>query len=454
MTQILRQVAWFVSYLHYFVEYPSQLKRVSVVLAIASYVIWKPILMTIMLSLFLYLQISPRHFTSYLRLFIFYTCSKLPAQDVYADPVLSINLEKKTNFKAPKGRSGVLITGVTGFTGVHLFSRVLKSSTRKIYCLVRNCETREDYIKKVMKTVKQFKMDISHTVFLDDRVEFIKANFKHERLGISDADWMRIANEVEMVFHNAASLTYAIPYEILREFWVLNCLELCKFCYAHDIALHVMGSILGRCPKMNPLVRSFWHSGYARVNLAKELMMKRFYAQGLRGSFFEVGFIGCATFDETGLCQKKNPVLALFVVGVECMAITKHYFNCVPVDILVKLMWTLATEPKYKHIRHLCPTVGNVAPEESIKQYAHLGETRVVGDPYEYLELVKKHGYRVDLVKHLILEIPFPNGVNDGFEEQKELLKFIGVPDAFEEKWKMIKRSENYGRDTLRKLLK
>lgn len=455
MTTVLRKVGWFISFFHYFVEFPSHLKYGSLLLALTFYVLWRPISMIFMLSLSLYIQLAPRHFTSYLRLAIFYTCSKLPAQDIYADPILSINLEK-TNFQPPQGRSGVLITGVTGFTGVHLFSHILKSSDRKVFCLIRNCDTREACIKKVMKTIKQFQMDISHTVFLDDRVQFIRANFKHKGLGISDEDWKRIANDVDMIYHNAASLTYAIPYEILREYWVENCVELCKFCYAHDIALHVMGSILGRCPKANPLVRSFWHSGYSRVNLAKELMMKRFYSQGLRGSFFEVGFIGSATYDESGACQKKNPVLALFVMGVECEAATRHIFNCIPVDLLVKLMWALGTDPKYMHIRHFCPSLGNVTGEDLCREYNKDmdGRAKVYPNPDDYLARVKKFGYRPDLVKHLILEIPFPNGVDDKFEENRELYHDIGVKDIEEEKWKMIRRSESYGRDTLRFLLK
>lgn len=455
ITMLLQKLAWGIAALHYFVEFPSQLKFICFVFCMSFYLYARLIPAVLMAGFCIFLHFSPRTFTTYFRLIIFKVCSMLPGQDVAQDPILTTNLVKSVDFKVPKDRSGFLITGVTGFTGIHFFRTIFSNSERKIFCLIRNCKTRQECANKIMKTVKQFNIDLREEDLLGDRVEFIHANFKHKKLGITAQDWSKIANEVDCIFHNAASLTYAIPYEILREFWIENCVELARFAFNHDIALNVMGSILGRCPRNWPLKRSFWTSGYARVNYCKELLMDRFYSQGLRGSFFEVGFIGCATDDPIGHCQKKNPVLALFVLGIDCEAITRHYFNCIHVDILVKMIWTVATNPKFKYIRKLSPSVGNVSPDMCWDEWhAEMEHPKIFQDPEAYLERTSKQGYNALLVRHLILEIPFPKGVDDNFDGQKELLAHIGLKDPHRAKMDMLRKCEKYGRDTLRSILK
>lgn len=454
-TMLLQKFAWGLCSLHYFVEYPEQLKYICFVFCMSFYLYSRLISAVLMAAMCILLQFSPRTFTTYFRLAIFGIASKLPGQDVAQDSILTTNLVKTVDFQVPKGRDGFMITGVTGFTGIHFFRTIWMNSDRKIFCLIRNCKTRQDCARKIMKTVKQFNIDLTEENLLSDRVQYVFANFKHKDLGISKQDWSRIANEVDCIFHNAASLTYAIPYEILREFWIENCVCLAKFAFNHDISLNVMGSILGRCPRNWPTKRSFWTSGYARVNYCKELLMERFYSQGLKGSFFEVGFIGAATDDPIGHCQKKNPVLALFVLGIDCEAITKHCFNCIHVDVLVKMIWTVATNPKFKHIRKLSPSVGNVTPAMCWDEWhAEMKHPKIFDSPEEYLERTSKQGYNPMLVKHLILEIPFPNGVDDGFDGQKELLALCGLKDPHRAKMDMLRTCEKYGRDTLREILK
>jgi len=457
ITVLLQKLAWLIASLHYFVEFPSQLKFICFVFCMSFYLYARLFSAVIMAGLCIYLHFSPRHFTTYFRLIIFKVCSMLPGQDVAQDPILTTNLVKSVDFKVPKGRSGFLITGVTGFTGIHFFRQIFTNSDRKIFCLIRNCKTRQECATKIMKTVKQFNIDLSEEQLLSDRVVFIHANFKHKKLGISAQDWSKIANEVDCIFHNAASLTYAIPYEILREHWVENCLELAKFSFNYDITFNVMGSILGRCPRNWPNRRSFWTSGYSRVNYCKELMMERFYSQGLKGSFFEVGFIGCALDDPIGHCQKKNPVLALFTMCIECECVYAHHFNCIPVDILVKMIWTVATNPKFKNMRRLSPSCGSMSAQlmrDAFSDIYKMKDAKVLNSAQEYLDTAQKYGYNPALVKHLVLEIPFPNGVDDNLDGQRELLKHCGLADPEGCRLEMMSRVEKYGRDTIRTILK
>ena len=39
--------------------------------------------------------------------------------------------------------------------------------------------------------------------------------------------------------------------------------------------------------------------------------MKNYFQQGLQGCIFEIGFISGPSYDETGVCQEKNPVVGI-----------------------------------------------------------------------------------------------------------------------------------------------
>ncbi len=54
-----------------------------------------------------------------------------------------------------------MITGVTGFTGIHLFDLLYKKTDLPIYCLIRGCDTRAMSVRKVMKSVKNFGLDLT-----------------------------------------------------------------------------------------------------------------------------------------------------------------------------------------------------------------------------------------------------------------------------------------------------
>merc|ERR1719203_1244151 len=115
------------------------------------------------------------------------------------------------------------------------------------------------------------------------------------------------------------------------------------------------------------------------------------------------------------------------------------------------IIWTVATNPKFKYIRKLSPSVGNVSPDMCWDEWhAEMEHPKIFQDPEAYLERTSKQGYNAMLVRHLILEIPFPKGVDDNFDGQKELLAHIGLKDPHRAKMDMLRKCGKYGRDTLR----
>lgn len=102
----------------------------------------------------------------------------------------------------------IFITGVTGFIGKVLLEKILRkcSSVRKIYLLIRpnSSESCHERLNKMLTTSILFK---NH----QDKIDLIQAidgDITVKDLGISENDRQRLIEEVDVVFHSAASIQF------------------------------------------------------------------------------------------------------------------------------------------------------------------------------------------------------------------------------------------------------
>lgn len=113
------------------------------------------------------------------------------------------------------GRS-IFITGGTGFMGKVLIEKILRTcSVRKIYVLVRpkrgiDVKQRIDDIfnYRLFDHIKATQPEVTQ------KVVAIKGDVTMEGLGISDEDEARLAEEVTVVFHAAATINFQEPMRV------------------------------------------------------------------------------------------------------------------------------------------------------------------------------------------------------------------------------------------------
>jgi thioester reductase-like protein len=113
-----------------------------------------------------------------------------------------------------------LVTGFPGFIGRRLVARLLE----------------EDPQLRVAALVEPRMADAARTAAAElggERVEVIEGDIGERRLGLSDADWERLAAGVTSAFHLAAIYNLAVPLELAQRVNVDgtgNVLELCAAC--------------------------------------------------------------------------------------------------------------------------------------------------------------------------------------------------------------------------------
>lgn len=133
---------------------------------------------------------------------------------------------------APADRlSDVLLTGATGFVGVHLLRELLTATQARVWCLVRadNAEAARQRVRDAMAAYR-----ISDTG-PDERIIAVPGDLAAPRLGLSEADHARLTQHIDMIVHNGARVNHVEPYARLRVANVAATRELLQLAVTHHI---------------------------------------------------------------------------------------------------------------------------------------------------------------------------------------------------------------------------
>lgn len=107
---------------------------------------------------------------------------------------------------------GVLLTGATGFVGMELLARYLQRTDRRVYALVRGANER-DATARVKHTLRSlFGADHPYA----RRVVAVRGDIACPGLGLG-AKRDRLAERVSEVVHGAASVSFQLGLEDLRQ---------------------------------------------------------------------------------------------------------------------------------------------------------------------------------------------------------------------------------------------
>lgn len=134
----------------------------------------------------------------------------------------------------------VLLTGGTGYTGAFLMRELLDRSRAHLLVLARADDPGHaaDRIRRAME---------SYGVWRDGderRFTGVPGDLARPYLGLDRATYLRLAREVEMIVHNGAWSSYALPYQRLKPVNVLGTQEVLRFAGRYRVKpVHYMSSL-------------------------------------------------------------------------------------------------------------------------------------------------------------------------------------------------------------------
>ena len=320
------------------------------------------------------------------------------------------------------GDGAVLITGATGFVGVHLVEHLLKTTRKRLYCVVRARSA-----GKILQPGTKFGLQL-HEHGYDERVALLDGDCKQRDLGLAPSCWQTLGGECEHVFHLAANSSFVAPWEVLRQSWMPSYVHLLEFCASHGIAFHMVGSVARFAvdPPHLRKRRGVWTSGYMRQKHVQHAVLQQFRRRGLTCSW-----IDCAYIIGTLRSGGTNPGFhdSLWKAAAIQHAVGLAFpgdATLVPVDLLVAALWLNADRPRTL-----------IAPFMSLRLRAMLTPERIgisvhVG-PEQFWEAARRQGYDLRFIKAFVPPDirELVESMHKDFDAPPEIAKlFDGVDEA------------------------
>ncbi len=125
----------------------------------------------------------------------------------------------------------VLLTGGTGFIGPFLIKSLLEQTRAKVYVLVRSSDEKQgrQRLRAAMESMGPCGAGLME--MFDARVTPISGDLAQPKLGLMQDAWDFLANEIDTVFHNGATVNYLFNYDLMRDANVLGTNEIVKLAF-------------------------------------------------------------------------------------------------------------------------------------------------------------------------------------------------------------------------------
>lgn len=192
-----------------------------------------------------------------------------------------------------------LLTGATGFIGIHFLAKfVVACPNSHVCCLVRG-RNPDHCMERLRAQAKVF--------FLDEvigeegwrRVSAIPGDIKKQRFGLSDANYEKLSLSSQTVVHLAAKDNFFLPFDIIRTSHIDGLLNVVEFC-AHQ------------------QVKSLMHVSTCKARLVEELKGTIAPDDGLYNGYAQSKFVAHRMAEELARLRGKKqcvPPISLINMG-------------------------------------------------------------------------------------------------------------------------------------------
>lgn len=144
--------------------------------------------------------------------------------------------------------SNVLLTGTTGFLGIHLLRELCENpNVKKVYCLIRK-KNNKDANERIQITLQNyFSNDVVEKI--RDKIVAVDGNFEAKNFGFTDDVYSKLSKKITTVIHCGANVKHYGKYTTFYRANVLGTKHIIEFCknsnskLAHISTLSVGGYI-------------------------------------------------------------------------------------------------------------------------------------------------------------------------------------------------------------------
>ncbi|MEL7069325.1 MAG: thioester reductase domain-containing protein [Cyanobacteria bacterium J06581_3] len=218
--------------------------------------------------------------------------------DFESEAILSADIYPTAPFVFTATPKAVLLTGATGFLGGSLLATLIQETDAKIFCLVR-ANSVESAIVRIRQNLES--QELWHSE-MTARIVPLLGDLSQPRLGLSDADFLTLTHEVDVVYHNGAWVNFTYPYSALKQTNVVATEEVLRIAslvkvkpvhFVSTISTCFSDAYKGRVVDENESLRSpvGLPMGYAQGKWVSEKMMMAAKERGMPICIYRPGRI-------------------------------------------------------------------------------------------------------------------------------------------------------------------
>jgi len=157
--------------------------------------------------------------------------------EVLLDPQITLQGTLETLTSKP---NAIFITGATGFLGAFLLHDLLQQTKANLYCLVRAADV-ESGKKRLQVNLEAY--GLWQEAF-GHRITPVLGNLTQPKLGFSDSQFHKLAEQIEVIYHSAALLNWVYPYSALKPSNVLGTQEVLRLaCHSRVKPVHYVSTV-------------------------------------------------------------------------------------------------------------------------------------------------------------------------------------------------------------------
>lgn len=259
----------------------------------------------------------------------------------------------------------ILLTGVTGFLGVHILDYLLKNTNSIVYCIIR--EKYNQAPKKRLEKILSYYFDTEYYQNYQNRIIIIDGELSKEFFGLSQEDYSNLQKNVDCIINTAANTRHYGNYSIFERENVNTVKNLILFAKPANILLNHMSTtnVSGNFLVENDINYHYTENDfYIGQNYednvyihskfeAEKLIIEQEY-QGLRANIFRLGNLMARYCD--GKFQKNKldnayytRLLAFAKIGYIPENLKDQLLEFSPIDETAECIIKLLTIPNLKN---------------------------------------------------------------------------------------------------------
>ena len=258
----------------------------------------------------------------------------------------------------------ILVTGATGWVGVHLLAELLQTTEATIYCLVRAINAEEGHAR-LLDALHSHELNVDASCL--NRIEPICGDLAEPRFGLSETEWQALSAHVDSIYHLGASVNVLADYATHRRNNVAPLDSVLSLAFAHHLKpvfvvspltvsrRHIDGRLVvfeKECVHNDP---AGLMTGYAQSKWAAEQILTAAMERGLPVRIFRTSH--ALPSARTGIAKPHDTYGAILKVACQADAVpdwADSRVHGVPVDILARLIVTSSrSSDSYCGVVHL-----------------------------------------------------------------------------------------------------